>query len=44
VKDDRYIEGLLPWGDRQIHISRGVGALYGLRINCPPEVTVLEIT
>jgi len=43
VKDDRYIEGLLSWGQRQIHISRGVGSLYGLRINCPPEVTLLEI-
>jgi len=43
VRDDRYIEGLLPWGERQIHITRGVGALYGLRINCPPEVSLLDL-
>ena len=44
VRDDRFIEGLLPWGTRQIHISRGVGSLHGLRINCPPEVTLLELS
>ncbi len=43
VKDDRYIEGLLPWRGRHIHISRGVGALGGLRINCPPEVNLLDL-
>lgn len=43
VRDDRYIEGLLPWGNRWLHISRGVGSLHGIRINCPPEVTLLEI-
>lgn len=43
VRDDRYIEGLLPWGDRWLHISRGVGCLHGIRINCPPEVTLLEL-
>lgn len=44
VRDDRYIEGLLPWGPHHLHISRGVGSLLGLRINCPPEVTLLELT
>ncbi len=43
VRDDRYIEGLLPWEGRHLHISRGVGSLYGLRYNCPPEVTLLEL-
>lgn len=43
VRDARYIEGLLPWNDRQIHISRGVGCLHGIRINCPPEVTLLAL-
>lgn len=43
VKDDRYIEGLLQWGARWLHISRGVGSLHGIRINCPPEVTLLEL-
>lgn len=44
VKDDRYIEGLLPWGEKHIHISRGIGALRGLRYNCPPEVNVIDLT
>ena len=44
VRDDRYIEGLLPWGRRQLHISRGVGCLHGIRINCPPEVSLLELS
>lgn len=44
VKDDRYIEGLLPWHDRHLHISRGIGALAGLRLNCPPEVNLLTLT
>jgi predicted MPP superfamily phosphohydrolase len=43
VRDGRYIEGLLPWGERWLHITRGVGALHGIRINCPPEVNVLEL-
>lgn len=43
VRDARFIEGLRPWQGRHLHISRGVGSLYGLRINCPPEVTLLEL-
>lgn len=43
VRDSRYIEGLLPWRDRHLHVSRGVGCLWGIRVNCPPEVTVLEL-
>ncbi len=43
VRDDRYIEGLLPWGARWLQISRGVGSIWGLRINCPPEVILLEL-
>lgn len=44
VMDDRYIEGLLPWQHRHLHISRGVGALGGLRINCPPEANLIDLT
>ncbi len=43
VRDRRYLAGLKPWGERQIHVSRGVGNLYGFRFNCRPEVAVLEI-
>ncbi|POP41618.1 phosphodiesterase [Superficieibacter electus] len=43
VKDKRYVAGLNPFGERLIYTSRGVGNLYGLRINCRPEVTILEL-
>lgn len=43
VRDTRFIEGLHPWHGRHLHVSRGVGSLYGLRINCPPEITVLDL-
>ncbi len=44
VRDKDYVAGLLPWRDRLIHITRGVGNLHGLRFNCRPEVSVLEIS
>ena len=44
VKDRSLTHGLHAWKGRVVHISRGVGNAYGLRLNCRPEVTVLEIT
>lgn len=44
VRDKRYVAGLHPWQDgRLIYTSRGVGSLGGVRFNCPPEVTVLDV-
>lgn len=43
VADTRYLAGLKPWGDRQIHVTRGVGNLHGVRFNCRPEVSLLEV-
>lgn len=43
VRDHRYVYGLCAWGSRQIHITRGVGNLHGLRINCRPEVSLLVL-
>jgi predicted MPP superfamily phosphohydrolase len=43
VHDRRYIAGLRPWRGRWIHVSRGVGSLFGVRFNCPPEVNILRI-
>jgi hypothetical protein len=43
VKDKRYIAGLLPWENRWIHITRGVGNVHGLRFNCPPEVSLITL-
>jgi len=41
VRDQRYVEGLKPWEGRQIHVTTGVGNLYGMRFNCRPEVSLL---
>ena len=43
VKDRRYTEGLKPWRNRWIHVSRGVGSIKGIRFNCRPELTRLKI-
>lgn len=43
VEDKRYVAGLNACGERQIYTTRGVGSLYGLRLNCRPEVTILEL-
>jgi hypothetical protein len=44
VKDKRFIAGLHEWNHRQVYVTRGVGSLGGIRLNCRPEVTVLELT
>ncbi|MCU0784957.1 MAG: phosphodiesterase YaeI [Verrucomicrobia bacterium] len=43
VRDKRFVEGLYRWSDRWIHVTRGVGNLYGVRFNCPPEVGLLTL-
>src|SRR5437868_2332190 len=43
VVDKRYVAGLRPWGSRQIHVSRGVGNLGGVRFGCRPEVSLLKV-
>ena len=44
VVDKRYVAGLKPWGSRQIHVTRGVGNVGGVRFRCRPEVSTLIIT
>ena len=43
VVDHRYVAGLNAWSGRWIYTTRGVGSLHGIRINCPPEVSLLTI-
>ena len=31
-------------GDRWLHITKGVGNLHGLRFNCRPELSLLQIS
>ena len=43
VRDKRFVEGLHRWEERWIHVTRGVGNLHGVRFNCRPEVSLLEL-
>jgi predicted MPP superfamily phosphohydrolase len=43
VKDHRYVAGLNRWRDRFIHTSTGVATTSHLRVNCRPEVTILDL-
>jgi len=43
VRDKRFVKGLHKWRGRWIHITKGVGNLHGLRLNCRPEVSVLTL-
>ncbi len=44
VRDKRFVAGLHRWRNRWLHITKGVGTVYGLRINCPPELSFLTLT
>lgn len=43
VSDKRFVQGLHRWNDRWIHITKGVGNLFGVRFNCRPEVSLLTL-
>lgn len=43
VRDKRFIAGLKQWNGRFIYVTRGVGNIDGVRLNCRPEVTVLDL-
>ena len=43
VRDKRFVAGLKPWNGRQVYVTRGVGSIDGVRVNCRPEVTVLDL-
>lgn len=44
ILDRAYYEGLHEWQGRRVYITRGVGGVYGgIRFNCRPEVTILDL-
>jgi predicted MPP superfamily phosphohydrolase len=43
VSDKTHIEGLRERSGRLIHITRGVGSLYGVRFWCRPQVSLLVV-
>ena len=44
VQDKRFVAGLHAWNNRWIHVTKGIGTVFGVRINCPPEVSFLTLT
>lgn len=42
VKDKAMVDGTFNWKGRIIHITRGVGNLYGIRLNCRPEISLIK--
>ena len=44
VKDQSMVDGLHSWRGRIIHITRGVGNIYGVRLNCRPEISLLKVS
>ncbi len=44
VQDHRYVDGLNEWNGRLIHTTRGIGNLLGIRFNCRPEISILDVS
>jgi len=44
VGDLSHTEGLGDFRGRPLFITRGIGNMYGLRLNCRPEVSLLELS
>jgi uncharacterized protein len=44
VRDRRFVRGLHRWQDRWVYITKGVGNLHGMRLNCRPEVSLLTLS
>ena len=43
VRDKRFVRGLHPWKNPWLHITKGVGSLRKMRLNCFPEISVVEL-
>lgn len=43
VKDRAYVGGLYSYQGRWMHITRGIGSWYGFRLNCRPEVSIVNL-
>ncbi len=44
VENKELDEGLMEVDGRPMHITRGIGNLHGMRLNCRPEVSVLNLS
>jgi uncharacterized protein len=44
VVDKRFVRGLHHWNNHWLHITKGVGSIWNLRLNCHPEISLIELT
>ena len=44
IRDKRYVRGLHRWSNHWLHITKGVGSMWNMRLNCFPEISVVELT
>ncbi|MBW8888841.1 MAG: phosphodiesterase YaeI [Fibrobacteres bacterium] len=44
VGDKRFVNGLYSYTGRPFYVSPGVGNLHGVRFNCRPEISVLDLS
>ncbi|OGV55646.1 MAG: hypothetical protein A2X49_02600 [Lentisphaerae bacterium GWF2_52_8] len=44
IKDHAFASGLIKWEGRWINVTNGVGNLHGLRLNCRPQINVIELS
>lgn len=44
VQDTSCAEGVWTQGDQHVHVTRGIGNLHGMRFNCRPEISILQVT
>ncbi|PTY00985.1 phosphodiesterase [Verrucomicrobia bacterium LW23] len=44
IKDWTCYEGLNGYDGRHVYVTRGVGSIWGVRFNCRPEVSVIELS
>jgi uncharacterized protein len=43
VNDRKFVNGVFEYEKGKMYVSPGVGNLHGVRINCRPEISVLEL-
>ncbi len=43
IEDKRFVEGLHQWEKGYIHVTRGIGSLHGVRLNCRPQVSIIDL-
>ena len=44
IRDKRFVRGLHRWRNHWLHITKGVGSMWNMRLNCFPEISIVELT